>query len=269
MKALAPSSVLIVAATFVATWDGWRWYAGRVWATPEEALSLGLTVGFLAFVGMAQRSQAGTGREMPLALLAAVLFAYAALRMASPPIFPAALAVSVTLFSLYVAFFKQRPPAAFWGLVALSLPVLPSLQFTLGYPLRIVSAALTVGLLQLQGLAIERQGTFLVWRGEMVQFDAPCSGVNMLWAGLLLTLMGGVFMRLGAIRLLAAITASVVLTIAANVLRAASLFYVETGLLAWTPPAWWHEGAGLAAFLMSSSALLWVLVRLQDQEATP
>ena len=46
---------------------------------------------------------------------------------------------------------KERPPLAFWGLVALSLPVLPSLQFVLGYPMRIVSATLTVGLLQPAG----------------------------------------------------------------------------------------------------------------------
>lgn len=269
MKRTALVTALVPLATVLATWDGWRWYAGRVWATPQEALSLVLTVVLLAFLGFTQRAQGETKEAMPLAILAIALLVYAALRTAAPPIFSAAAAVSATLFSFYVARFKERPPVAFWGLVALSLPVLPSLQFTLGYPLRIVSAALTVGLLQLQGLAIERQGTFLVWRGEMVQFDAPCSGVNMLWAGLLLALMGGVFMRLDAIRLLAAITASVVLTIAANVLRAASLFYVETGLLAWTPPAWWHEGAGLAAFLMSSSAMLWVLVRLQDQEATP
>jgi exosortase/archaeosortase family protein len=268
MSRSALTTAFVPLATVLATWDGWRWYAGRVWATPEETVSLVLTVGLLAFVGSTRRARGETEETIPLAILAVALLAYAALRMAAPPIFSAALAISVTLYSLYAALFKDRPPAAFWGLVALSLPVLPSLQFSLGYPLRIVSAALTVALLQLQGLAIERQGTFLVWRGEMVQFDAPCSGVNMLWAGLLLTLMGGVFMRLGTIRLLAAITASVVLTIAANVLRAASLFYVETGLLAWTPPAWWHEGAGLAAFLMSSTALLWVLVKLQDREAT-
>jgi exosortase/archaeosortase family protein len=259
---------LICALVALATWDGWRWYAGRVVAMPEEALALVLTIALLAFLGTTRKTPPAGGQPLPLRALTGLLLTYAALRMTAPPIFAAALAVSATLFCLYAALFKERPPVAFWGLVALSLPVLPSLQFTLGYPLRIVSAALTVGLLQLQGLSIERQGTFLLWRGEMVQFDAPCSGINMLWAGLLLTMMGGVLLRLGAVKLLLAFIASVLLTIAANVLRAASLFYVETGLLAPTP-VWWHEGAGLAAFLMSSAAMLWVLVRLQDPEATP
>ena len=66
----------------------------------------------------------------------------------------------------------------------------------------------TVGLLQAQGLAVARQGTFLLWRDEMVQFDAPCSGVNMLWAGLLLTLMGCVLFRLGAMKVAVAVALS-------------------------------------------------------------
>jgi exosortase/archaeosortase family protein len=144
--------------------------------------------------------------------------------------------------------------------------VLPSLQFTLGYPLRVVSAALTVGLLQAHGLMVERQGTFLAWRGELVQFDAPCSGVNMLWAGLLLTLMGCVLLRLGTLKTVLAAGLSVVLTIACNVLRASSLFYVEAGLVP-QAPAWWHDGIGIAAFGLSAAATLWVLARLQGGEA--
>jgi exosortase/archaeosortase family protein len=126
-------------------------------------------------------------------------------------------------------------------------------------------------LLQAQGLAVARQGTFLLWRGETVDFDAPCSGVNMLWVGLLLTLMGCVLFRLGAVKVAVAIALSVALSIASNALRASSLFYVETGFFAHSP-AWWHDGIGLAAFAASAMAMLWLLGRLRDlrpQEKTP
>jgi exosortase/archaeosortase family protein len=179
-----------------------------------------------------------------------------------PPIGRAALAITATLYCLYHAVFQQRPPLAFWGLVALALPVLPSLQFMLGYPMRVVSAALTVGLLQAQGLMVERQGTFLLWRGEMVQFDAPCSGINMLWAGLLLTLMGCVLLRLGSAKTIAAVLLSIIVSVAANVLRASSLFYVEAGILA-DVPAWGHDAIGLAAFTLSALVMLWLLLRLE------
>ena len=58
------------------------------------------------------------------------------------------------------------------------------------------------------------------------------------------------------------------LTIAANVLRASSLFYLETGLVS-QAPAWWHDGIGVAAFMLSAAITLWLLGRLRDREATP
>jgi exosortase/archaeosortase family protein len=264
----------LLAATVVAaaTWDSWRWYFARVAATPEEALSLAATVLFLAAIGVARASPVAP-RPMGLAQVAILLGAYASTYVFLPPIMRAALAIAATLFGFHFALFRERPPIAFWGLVALALPVLPSLQFVLGYPMRVVSAILAVGLLQAQGLAVARQGTFLLWHGEMVDFDAPCSGVNMLWAGLLLNLMGCVLFRLGAMKVVVAIALSVALSIASNALRASSLFYVEVGFFAHSP-AWWHDGIGLAAFTASAMATLWLLGRLrgvkpQDLERAP
>lgn len=257
-------SHLVVLAVTLATWDGWRWYLARVGSEPEQAISLALTVALIAGAGfLRHRRAADGGAEMPLGLIAALLLLYAASHLVLPAIMRAALAIALTLYCLHGAAFRARPPVAFWGLVALALPVLPSLQFVLGYPLRVVSAAATVLLLQMQGLMVERRGTFLLWRGEMVQFDAPCSGVNMLWAGLLLTLAVCLAFRFDLVRTLAAVALSVALTLVANVLRAASLFYVEAGVIG-DVPAWWHEGIGLAAFVLCAAATLHLLTRLRD-----
>ncbi len=260
-------SLLVVALVMAATWDAWRWYVHRVWASPEEAASLVLTAVFLGVLGMMRRKE-GPSPPLPLITVALLLAAFAASYVALPPIGRAAIAVAATLFCCYLAAFRERPPIAFWGLVALALPVLPSLQFMLGYPMRLVSAALSVALLQAHGLAVARQGTFLLWRDELIQFDAPCSGVNMLWAGLLLTLMGCVLFRFGLIKVMVAVALSLVLAIVCNVLRATSLFYVEAGLIP-QPPAWWHEAIGLAAFTLSAAATLWLLTRLRGPKALP
>jgi exosortase/archaeosortase family protein len=148
----------------------------------------------------------------------------------------------------------------------LALPVLPSLQFVLGYPLRVVSAAITVTRLQSHGFLVERQGTFLAWRDEVIQFDAACSGVNMLWAGLLLTLMGCVLFRLRALQVTIAVLLSIIVAVAANVLRTSSLFYLEAGLIPWAAAPWWHEAIGIAAFVVSAAMILWLLRRLRDWE---
>jgi exosortase/archaeosortase family protein len=260
--------LLALALVTAATWDAWRWYFSRVAAAPEEAASLALTVVFLGVMGIARLPRPAPAHPLPLLTIALLLTLYTASHAFLPPIARAAIAVATTLFCLYVAAFKERPPIAFWGLVALALPVLPSLQFTLGYPMRVVSATLTVALLQAQGLAVERQGTFLLWRDETIQFDAPCSGVNTLWAGLLLTLMACALLRLNARKVAIAVGLSVALTIGGNALRAASLFYVETGLIG-QAPAWWHEGIGVAAFVLSAAIMLWLLGRLRDRKATP
>jgi exosortase/archaeosortase family protein len=257
---------LVTAFVMAATWDAWRWYMQRVWESPEEAASLALTVAFLGALGVARRSK--QAMRLPLLSVALLLTAFTASYGMLPPIGRAAIAIAATLFCAHLAAFKERPPVAFWGLVALALPVVPSLQFVLGYPMRLISAAISVGLLQAHGLAVERQGTFLSWRDELIQFDAPCSGVNMLWAGLLLTLMGCVLFRFNVIKVMIAVALSLMLAIACNVLRATSLFYVEAGLLPHAQ-AWWHEGIGIAAFTMSAVVTLWLLTRLRGQEALP
>ena len=263
---MTPNPHLVAALVAAATWDSWRWYFARVEAAPEEAAALVLTVAFLGLIGLSYQSRPRSPQPLPLLAIASLLAVFAATHAVVPAIVRAAGAVALTLFCLHVALFRVPPPLAFWGLVALALPVLPSLQFTLGYPLRIVSAALTTGLLQTHGLQVEQQGTFLAWRGELIQFDAPCSGVNMLWAGLLLALMGCVLLRFGALKVAMAVTLSIVLVVAGNVLRAASLFYVEAGLIP-QAPGWWHEGIGIAAFGLAAVAILWVLTRLHRVEA--
>src|SRR5262249_53543066 len=153
-------------------------------------------------------------RPMSLWAVASLLALCAASHAVMPPIMRAALAIAATLFCLYVAVRREHPPVAFWGLVALALPVLPSLQFVLGYPMRIVSASLAVVMLRAHGLVVTREGTLLAWRGEMVQFDAPCSGVSMLWVGLLVALMGCVLMRLSTAKVVVAVLLAIMLAIA-------------------------------------------------------
>jgi len=258
-------SALALALALIATWESWRWYVRRILAAPEDVLALIAALIVLSIAG-ARRAQRAPVGGLPLATLAVLVAGYAASRGLAPPIARAALAAGIVLFCLHVMVFHRRPPIALWGLAALALPVLPSLQFMLGYPLRLASAVLAVALIKTHGLAVERRGTFLVWHGAMVQFDAACSGVNMLWAGLLFTLMGCVLLQLDAGRTAAAVACSILLAVVGNVLRTTSLFYLEVGLVA-QPPAWWHEGVGLVAFVLSTAVMLRLLTQMGRRPA--
>lgn len=250
----------------LATWDAWRWYLARVREEPEQGLVLLLTVAFLAALGsMSAAATPDPGWRPPYPTLAVALVLYAASYTVLPPILRAGIAVPATLLALGAAVFRATPPVAAWGLAALSLPVLPSLQFVLGFPMRAGAAAASAALLQLHGLGVTRQGTLLSWQGRMVEFDAPCSGVNMLWAGLMLALMASALLRLDAARTFLACGLAVAATLAGNVLRGTSLFYIETGLL--PAPAWWHEAVGMAAFALAAAATLGSVGRLARRES--
>ena len=259
--------LLFVGTVALACWDAWRWYAQRISATPEETVSLAAAVALIAVLAVMRGRATGVcaRRTLPLVPAVFLLVAYAFSHLLTPPIVRCAIAVMAVLWCGYVAATDERPPLAFWGLAALSLPVLPSLQFTLGFPMRVASAAMTVGLLRLQGLAVERQGTLLAFDGRSVQFDAPCSGVAMLWVAVLATLMAATVHRLACVQLIAALSLALVATIAGNVLRTASLFYLETELI--RGPAWWHEAIGMAAFAVSAGGSMWFAGRLATTEA--
>ena len=244
--------LLLAAIVITGTWDSWRWTLHRLTQNPDEGLSLLLTFALLAGLAIPhikQRRLLSSVTPLPAAVMLAL---HAALTVAgAPSILRSALATIMLAHIAYRTAVGHHPPVAFWGLVALSMPVLPSLQFVFGYPMRLVSAALTVTLLRLQGVPITRDGTYVTVAGETVQFDAPCSGIAMLWALVLVTLMAAVIVRLDALRTGLALALAVMVTILANALRVASLLYATSGLGV-GEPAWLHEAVGLAAFVMSA-----------------
>lgn len=144
------------------------------------------------------------------------------------------------------------------GLLLLALPLVASLQYYGGYPLRVLTAELSAWALQLAGIGAERAGAAMTVRGQLVIVDAPCSGVQMVWmayfcacaVAALASLRDGAMLRrlpfVGAIVLVG------------NVARNTVLVALESrpqGL-----DATLHEAIGLAALVLVCSAVV-VLVR--------
>lgn len=256
---------LVIALMAAAFWESWRWLIVRTAVTPDEAITLlamiGVTLGSAGIrLARGQRPSA-----LPLAPLAGSLAIYAVTLGTLPPIASAAIAVTTTLAAIYVTTHGRRPPLAFWGLCLLVLPIVPTLQFYLGYPMRVLSAVLTVPLLRLNGFDVTRSGTALAWNGQLIQFDAPCSGVTMAWAGLLLVFTVATIHAYRLPDLLRMALFGARLLLAANVLRAASLFHLETGAAAWNGEAV-HQAVGVAAFAV---AMVWMLARMRRLAPCP
>ena len=90
----------------------------------------------------------------------------------------AALAFAAALAAFVPAGTPVLPLA---GLATLALPVVSSLQFYAGYPLRLVTAEASRWLLGLAGFDASREGSAMLVDGRLVIVDAPCSGVQMVW----------------------------------------------------------------------------------------
>lgn len=238
----------------LASWDAWRLLALRATDLTAAVLVLALAV---AAVWAWRRMQ---DARMPGALLAVLLTGQATAAITGPALLQIGAAVAACAITAWYGSDRKLPRAPLLGMVMLALPVLPTLDFLLAWPMRRISAEISVALLRLNGLAVEVQGVALAWRGEQLLFDGPCSGVRMLWAALLLASAIALAERFSAWRYAGALVAATIIAIAGNALRAASLFYLENGMFAPLQGPAAHEAVGLVAFVLLASATL-TLVR--------
>jgi exosortase/archaeosortase family protein len=150
-------------------------------------------------------------------------------------------------------YLRCRFSVGLWLVLLLALPVVASLQFYAGYPLRVAVAELARVLLRFSGFPVEVKGVALVLGTRTVLVDVPCSGLKMLWVGGFATGALSLLHRLDVKQTLLSALSALVLLFVANVLRATALFHVELGLV--ELPAWGHQGVGLVLFALTLAAI--------------
>jgi exosortase/archaeosortase family protein len=241
----------------------WRWYAARLGDSGDDALGPAALIALFGLsMGRRDGTYAGPRRWETLPATAA-LVVYAASFPFLPPLASALLAFVALGFSW--SLWRYGTPFRPWalGLALLGLPMAASLQFYLGYPMRVASGSIALVLLRLSGIPAVREGVYLRWGGDLVMIDAPCSGIRMLWAGLLLGCCLAALYRMRARASLLAVGAAAVLALLGNAARTAALFWADTGSLAGLalPPAA-HEAIGVIAFATAAIALIAIARRL-------
>ena len=153
----------------------------------------------------------------------------------------AALALAAHLFAWLPAGVARAPLA---GLALLALPLVASLQFYVGYPLRVFTAEVSAWLLRAAGQAAERSGAAMTVTGQLVIVDAPCSGVQMAWMAYFAACTVAAFVGLRDGVFLRRLPLVGLVVLGANVLRNSLLVGLEArpqGL-----NSFWHEAIGLA-----------------------
>ena len=248
--------LVVQAAAF---WPVWRWCARR-FADAREDWGSALAPVLLAVVFLFLRGRRRAVAEGELRVPVVLTLLYALACPFVPGLARAFLAVAALTSTLGLLFLGRSLHGGLFGLAALALRVVPTLQLYLGYPLRVVVAAACVGLLRLGGVDALRQGVGVAWPGGSVIVDAPCSGVRMLWAALLLVAALACFRRLSLRGTALAALAVLPVVVAGNVLRSLALTVIEMG--GGSAPSWVHPLVGVAAFLVVVLPLMALTSRL-------
>lgn len=241
------------ALTVIAFWPIWKWYFSRITDGSDEPWGIlaVFTAGFLLLMTSDRKKPA----EINLVAACCLMLLYAVSYPYVPRLVQAALALSATALIL-CDFLGKRLSMSIWGLFILGLPIVASMQFFLGYPMRAVSGFLSAKLLNLGGLSVVQQGILLTYGDLNVLVDAPCSGVRMLWAGIYLCLTLSALFGFGCVKTLLFAGGGTCIVIAANAVRSAALFYLETGII--KMPQYCHEAAGVLVFAGAGAIILFM-----------
>jgi len=149
------------------------------------------------------------------------------------------------------------------ALLVLSLPLMASLDFYAGYPMRLAAAGLTHGILSVCGLAVERSGVLLLEAGQIVGVDPPCSGVRMLWTSLLTAAVLSTRSQINGARRIVLLALSIAFVVFGNGMRSTILFFPESGHVHWAH--WTHEAVGLVVHLLVLAAIFAATTHLQHR----
>lgn len=254
-EAVPPLAWLALQAA--ALWPHWRWAAARVADGSDDPLGLAALAALAAVVFRLEPQLRASPKP---AWLIAAMGATVAATLANfhlPPMIGAllaALALAAGLRSFMPSGHAVLPMA---GLAVLALPVVSSLQFYAGYPLRVVTAQLSTWLLQLIGMAAERSGSSMTVQGRLIVVDAPCSGVQMVWMAYFCACAVAAFSGLRDRQLLARLPWVGVLVLAGNVLRNSVLVALEAQHEQVSEAV--HQGVGLVVLVVVCAAVVTVV----------
>jgi len=213
-----------------------RWYALRLQDGGGELAGL---VPLVAGIWFALRDRTELERTARGAWVGISLLL---IQAAAYPFLPAMIRAMLILGTLASVFGIWRKPGILC-LIVLALPWTASLDFFLGYPLRMLTSINARFFLETVGVDVAREGVRLLHDGDVVGVDPACSGMNMLWStGLLVALLAAVLsLRWRSLIVLGAVALAIALV--GNSLRAAILFFPEAGLV--NMPHLLHPGIGI------------------------
>lgn len=254
--------ILILLGQLLAFWSVWRWYWLRLGNSSDEIIGL-IPIIIIAFFCFKFESRNGANNKvLILAIITTSIFAitYSFL----PPMLRAVIAVTSLTLTISIWRFGKLFHVGIWTLFLLSLPIISSLQFYLGYPMRIIVGEATTLLLKINGLNVFREGVGIHFGEKLIWIDAPCSGIKMLWTGILLSAILVIIYRLNLAKSLIALAISTVIIFIGNIFRAVSLFYLEAEII--KMPEFTHSAIGVICFVLTCVGIVVLMQKFRAEK---
>jgi exosortase/archaeosortase family protein len=255
-----------------ALWPTFWWMGQRMVDGSDDPLGLLALATLGVVVWVHRRALRAAPRLGWLALALVGTLATTATRTYLPDLASALIAL-LALAAGLVAFLPARVAVApVLGLSVLSLPLLASMQFYAGYPLRVVTAEASRWLLALMQHEVSRSGSSLMVNGHLVIVDAPCSGVQMVWLGYFTACVVALYTQnhsrqvtqhvhrtFNSRTFLTRLPAVSALVLLGNVVRNTLLVAAEAS--GWHLPGWAHDAVGLVVLAAVCGGIAGVMAR--------
>jgi exosortase/archaeosortase family protein len=241
-----------------ALWPTWWWMGQRMVDGSDDPLGL---LALAALAGLLwqhhQRLRAAPRLGLQAGALIGVLLT-SALRHQWPELAVALIGLLSLAAGLLAFLPRQVAVAPVLGLSVLSLPLLASLQFYAGFPLRVITAEVSRWLLSL-AYTVERTGSSLVVDGQLIIVDAPCSGVQMAWLGYFSACAVALVVGRSNPSFLLRLPLVGMLVLLGNVLRNTVLVALQTS--GSHLPSWGHDAVGLLVLAAVCAGIAWLMSR--------
>ena len=240
--AMPPRAWWLPVVLLAALWPHWIYIARRLVDGSDEPWGI-LALATVSVLLWRERDALLTPPRAALVASGALAVVAAFAELVLPDL--AAAAIAMLAVGTYLVHALRRPATALVVLLLLALPIIASLQFYLGYPLRLIVAHASALLLSIFGINATAAGASILHDGTTVLIDAPCAGIGMLWIGSFVAALLSYLHAADGRRTLLNGAAAALLVLFANIARNAVLFFPESGRVHW--PAWSHEIVGLLA----------------------
>lgn len=255
-RSARPVTVLL-GGLVLALWPHWVYMTRRLVDGSDEPWGI-LALATVVVLLVRDRAELAVPTRSALVASAGLAFLAATANLALPDL--AAAAIAMLALALFLGHaLPGRPATPLAALLLLALPVIASLQFYLGFPLRLVTAHATALVLAAAGVDASAAGAAILHQGTTVLVDAPCAGIGMLWIGGYTAALLSYLARADGGRTVINGVAAALLVLSANIARNAALFFPEAGLVHW--PTWSHEAIGLAALALAIVPIVFITTR--------